>query len=102
MGEESEVCKVLLESLKERDHSEDWGVGIRMYIREIDWGGFAADSVGSGYGPVAGCWGCGDEHSSSGATEIYGFTFVGEKGGDWLLDDRGWGRNKELINSVAL
>jgi hypothetical protein len=47
---------------------------------------------------VAGCCEYGDEPSGSGAVEIYGFTFVGEEGGDWLLDDRGWGRNKELTN----
>jgi hypothetical protein len=30
MGEERKVYKVLVESPKERDHSEDWGIDRRM------------------------------------------------------------------------
>jgi hypothetical protein len=36
-------------------------------------GGGGVDSLGSGYGPVAGCCECGDEPSGSGATELFRF-----------------------------
>jgi hypothetical protein len=61
------------ESAKERDHSEDHGVGgkngIRMGLREIglgcvDWIRLARQ------GSMAGCCECGDEPSGSCATEL--------------------------------
>jgi hypothetical protein len=63
------------ESPKERDHSEDQGVGGRMGSEWIfgDWLGVCGlDSTGSGQGPVAGCCECGDEPSGSCATELVG------------------------------
>jgi hypothetical protein len=35
----------------------------------LAWGGCGLDSTGSGQGPVAGCYECGDEPSGSCATE---------------------------------
>jgi hypothetical protein len=40
-----------------------------MDLREIR-GGCRVDSVGSGQGPVAGTYKCGDESSVSGATDL--------------------------------
>jgi hypothetical protein len=58
--------RFLWESPKERDHSEDQGVGGKM--GSISWGGL--DSTGPGQGPVAGCRECSDEPSGSCATEL--------------------------------
>jgi hypothetical protein len=64
MGEERNVYKVLVESLKERDHSEDQGVDRRMGSK---WtlgrlaGGCGLDLTGSGLGPVASCQESGNE-----------------------------------------
>jgi hypothetical protein len=52
-------------------HRRRWEVGIRMDLKEIVWGmwsGFVWLRVGL----VAGCGGCGDEPSGSGATELVG------------------------------
>jgi hypothetical protein len=74
IGEERKVYKVLWESLKERDHWEDQGVGGKMgsewRLGRLAWGGCGLDSTGSGQGPVAGCCDCGDEPSCSCATEL--------------------------------
>jgi hypothetical protein len=54
MGEERKVYKIWWESAKERDHSEDQGVGgnngIRMDLRKISLGVCGLDSTGSGQG----------------------------------------------------
>jgi hypothetical protein len=58
---------------KEREDSEDQGVGGRMeseWILGILARGCGLDSTGSGQGPVAGCCECGDEPSGSCATEL--------------------------------
>jgi hypothetical protein len=47
-----------------------WEDGIKMYLKEIGWGGCGVDSPGSGQGPLAGCCECGDEPSGSGATQL--------------------------------
>jgi hypothetical protein len=61
------------ESLKERDHSEDQGVGGKMrsewVLGKLAWG-CGLDSTGSGQGPMADCCECGDEPLGSGATEL--------------------------------
>jgi hypothetical protein len=61
------------ESPKERDHSEDQGVGGRMgsewILGRLPWGG-GLDLTVSGQGPVAGCCECGDEPSGSYTTEL--------------------------------
>jgi hypothetical protein len=71
MGEES--TRFRWEGRKERDHSEDRGVDGRVesewILREIGWG-CRVDTVGSGYGPQAGCCKYCDEPSGSGATEL--------------------------------
>jgi hypothetical protein len=41
-----------------------------MGLREIGLGGGGLDTTGSGQGPVAGCYECGDEPSGSCATEL--------------------------------
>jgi hypothetical protein len=46
-----------------------WEDAVRMDLREIAWG-CGLNSTGSGQGPVAGCCECGDEPSSSFATEL--------------------------------
>jgi hypothetical protein len=38
-----------------------WEDGIKMDLREIDWGGCGVDSPASGYGSLAGCCEHGDE-----------------------------------------
>jgi hypothetical protein len=62
------------QSPKERDHSEDQGVGRRMgsecILWRMAWGGGGLDLTGSGQGRVAGCCECGDEPSGSCATEL--------------------------------
>jgi hypothetical protein len=58
---------------KERDHLKDQGVGGKL---GSDWtcgGGGGWDSTGSGQGPVAGCYECGDEPSGSCATELVSY-----------------------------
>jgi hypothetical protein len=61
------------ESPKERDRSEDQGVG-GGWDQNGSWGdwlwGCGLDLTDSGYGPVAGCYECGDELSGSCATEL--------------------------------
>jgi hypothetical protein len=47
-----------------------WKYGIKMDIREICWEG-CVDSRGSGYVFLAGCCGCGDEPSGSGAPDLF-------------------------------
>jgi hypothetical protein len=57
MGEEKKWTRFWWESLEERDHSEDRGVDGGMeseYILGKLAGECKVDSVGSGYGPVAG------------------------------------------------
>jgi hypothetical protein len=49
-----------------------WEDGIKMNLREIGWGGCGVDSPGSGMAPLAGFCECGDEPSSSGATDLVG------------------------------
>jgi hypothetical protein len=64
------MYKVLVESPKERDHSEERGEdGISIVLREIDWA-CGVDSVGSGQGPIAGSCESDDERSGSGVTEL--------------------------------
>jgi hypothetical protein len=61
------------ESLKERDHSEDEGVGERIgseWILGRLAGGCGLDSTCSGQGPVAGCCECGDKPSGLCAIEL--------------------------------
>jgi hypothetical protein len=73
MREEREVYKVLVESPKERDHSENLGVDGRMgsewIIGRLAWGLWSVFSW-LRIGTVAGCCEYGDEPSSSGATEL--------------------------------
>jgi hypothetical protein len=47
-----------------------WEDGIKIYLRGLVGVGCGAESPGSGYGPLAGCCGCGDEPSGSGSTEL--------------------------------
>jgi hypothetical protein len=64
------------ESPKERDHSEDQGVGgIRMDLKRLAWGG-GLNSTSSGHGPVAGCCECGDEPWGSCATELVSYVYL--------------------------
>jgi hypothetical protein len=70
MEEERKVYKVLVGKPEGRRPlgrpRRRWEDGIRM-----DWlGGCGLDSTVSGPGPVAGCCECGDEPSSSCATEL--------------------------------
>jgi hypothetical protein len=72
--ERTEKCtRFWWESPRERDHSEDQGVGGKMGSEWILGRlalGCGLDSTGSGQGPVAGCCECGDEPSGSCATEL--------------------------------
>jgi hypothetical protein len=58
---------------KERDHSNNQGVGGKMgsewILGRLVWG-CGLDSTRSGQGPVAGSCECGDEPSGSCATEL--------------------------------
>jgi hypothetical protein len=62
------------ESLKERDHLEDKGVGGKTgsewILGRLACGGCGLDLAGSGQGPVVGCFECGDEPSGSCTTEL--------------------------------
>jgi hypothetical protein len=63
MGEEREVYKVLAGKPEGKRPlgrpRRRWEDGIRMDLRETDFGGCGLDSTGSGQGPVAGCCECG-------------------------------------------
>jgi hypothetical protein len=61
------------ESLKERDHWEDQGIGEKMgpeWLLERLAGVCGLDSTDSEQGPVAGCYKCCDEPSGSCSTEF--------------------------------
>jgi hypothetical protein len=69
MGDE----RICWDSLTEKDQSKDQGVDGRMgseWILGRLARGCGLDSVGSGYGSVAGCFECGDELSGSGFTYL--------------------------------
>jgi hypothetical protein len=69
--ERGEKCtRFWWESPREGDHLEDQGVGGKMDLSEIGFGGCGLDSTGSGQGPVAGCCDCGDEPPGSCSTEL--------------------------------
>jgi hypothetical protein len=74
MGDERNVYKVFVgkpegkRPLGRPRHR--WEDGIRMDLRETGLGGCGMDSTGSGQGPVASCFECGDEPSGSCATEL--------------------------------
>jgi hypothetical protein len=71
MEEETKVYKVLVGKPEGKRPPgrprRRWEDGIRMDLREIGLRGCGLDLTGSGLGPVAGC---GDEPSSSCATEL--------------------------------
>jgi hypothetical protein len=69
-----------------------WGDGIRMDFRESGLEGGGLDSTGSGYGPVAGYFECGDGPSGSCATEL---TFLDIRTGDmrFVADEMALGLN---------
>jgi hypothetical protein len=72
--ERREICTSFWwESLKERDHLEDQGVGRKMgsewLLGRFAWGCGLYSTV-SGHRPVGGCCECGDEPSGSCATEL--------------------------------
>jgi hypothetical protein len=73
-GRREKCARCWTQSPKERDHSDDQGVDGSMVsewiLGRLAGGGGGVDSVGSGYGPVAGCCKCGNEHTGSGATEL--------------------------------
>jgi hypothetical protein len=74
MGAEWKVYRDLVENSEGKKplgrQRRRWEDGIRMDLREIGWGGGRVDSLGSGYGPVAGSCKYGDELAGSGATEF--------------------------------
>jgi hypothetical protein len=74
MGEERKVCKVLVGKPEGKRAlgrpRRRWEDGIRMDLRDTGLGVCGLDSTGSGQGPVAGCFECGDESSGSSATEL--------------------------------
>jgi hypothetical protein len=74
LGEKRKVYKVLVRKPKGKRPNERqrhiWEDGIRMDLRENGWGGCAADSPGSGYGLLVGCYEGGDELSGSGAMKL--------------------------------
>jgi hypothetical protein len=73
MGEERKYTRFWWESPKERDHSEDQGLGGKMgpewTLGILAWER-GLDLTSSGQGPVAGFCECGDEPSCSFATEL--------------------------------
>jgi hypothetical protein len=73
MGEERKVYKVLVGKPEGKGPLEDQGVGGKMgseWILRRFLGGCGLDSTGSGQGPVAGCFECGDKPWGSCATEL--------------------------------
>jgi hypothetical protein len=72
MGAKRKVYKVLVGKPKGRRllGRPRWEDGVRMDLREIGLGGCGLDSTGSGQGPVAGYYECGDKPSGSYATEL--------------------------------
>jgi hypothetical protein len=77
MGEERKVYKVLVGKPEVKRPlgrpRRRWEDGVRMDLRETGLGGCGLDSTGSGQGPVAGCYECGDEPSGSCATELVSY-----------------------------
>jgi hypothetical protein len=75
IGEERKVCRLRFwwqgkpEGRRPLGRPNRRWNGIRMDLREIDWGG-RVDPAGSGYGPDAGSYKYGDGPSGFGATEI--------------------------------
>jgi hypothetical protein len=71
MGEERKVYKVLVGKPKGK---RSLGRPRRRWEQNGSWrdwlGGCGLDSTGSGQGPVAGCYECGDESSGFCATEL--------------------------------
>jgi hypothetical protein len=72
-GEERKVYNILVEKPERKRPlgrpRRRWEDGIRMDLREIGFG-CGVGAIGSEQGPVAGCCGCGDETSGSGAKEL--------------------------------
>jgi hypothetical protein len=87
MGEERKVYKVLVGKPEGKSPlgrtRRRWEGGMRIYLGEVGWEG-GVDSLGSGYGPVAGCCECSDEPSGSGTTELRGTTSYHIRDFSWI------------------